>query len=89
MSYPAIETKFIGATDHRGARIKATVTSTNPGTGRKESITIPFPYELTGSEGDEMAAWALISKCGFRVSQIVEGATDRGSMFVLLPDYTS
>ena len=88
MAYPAIETKFIGATDYRGARIKATVTSTNPGTGRKESVTIPFPYELSGSEGDRLVAWKLIRKCGFRVSELVEGATDRGSMFVLLPDYS-
>lgn len=89
MAYSAIETKFIGATSCRGARTKATVSNTNPGTGRKESVTIPFQYGLTGSEGDQMAAWALIRKLEWNVQGIIEGASNNGYMFVLIPGWLS
>lgn len=54
----AIFTKFLPATDCLGARIKAT-------TGCKTaSITIPYPYELSGSDCHRLAAEALASKIG-------------------------
>jgi len=50
----AIQTKYIGATNSRGSRIKATC---DAGT-----ITIPYPRELSGDECHRAAAKALCDK---------------------------
>lgn len=54
----AIITKFIGPTDTRGARIKATASS--------GSVTVGYPYELSGQECHRFAADALCEKLGGR-----------------------
>jgi hypothetical protein len=50
----AIYTKYLPATNSRGSRIKATCDA--------GSITIPYPYELSGDEVHRAAAKALCVK---------------------------
>ena len=50
----AIITKYLPATDRRGSRIKATCAS--------GSVTIPYPYELSGQAVHRAAAEALVAK---------------------------
>lgn len=73
----AIETKYLGPTDFRGARIKA-----DDGDGN--TITIPYPYE--GAYGDDKhrrAAVALCEKMQWTgADTLVGGATKRGYVFV-------
>ena len=51
-----ITTRYLGPTDHRGSRIKAT---TSYG---KDSITIGYPYELSGIDCHVKAVKELIKK---------------------------
>lgn len=53
----AIVTKYIGPTDTKGARIKATCDA--------GSITVPYPYELSGADVHANAAMALVRKLGW------------------------
>lgn len=50
----AIKTKYIGATNTQGSRIKATC--------ERGSITIPYPYELSGDAVHRKAVDALVEK---------------------------
>ena len=50
----AIETKYIGAGNVRGSRIKASC--------ERGSITIPYPHELSGEACHVAAADALVAK---------------------------
>lgn len=50
-----IRTKYFGPTNNRGSRIKATL---NDG----PSITIPYPYELSGADCHMVAVDALCKK---------------------------
>lgn len=51
----AIKTKFLGPTNHRGARVVATDTDTN-------KITIDWDHELDAEENHREAARALIAE---------------------------
>lgn len=53
----AIVTKYIGPTDTKGARIKATCDA--------GSITIDYPHELSGDDVHAKAAMALVRKLGW------------------------
>lgn len=53
----AIHTKFIGPSNIRGARIKATAAA--------GSLTIGYPYELSGQACHRAAAEALATKLGW------------------------
>ena len=53
----AIQTKYLNPTNSRGARIKATCAA--------GSITIDYPYELSGQAVYRKAAEALVSKLGW------------------------
>jgi len=50
----AIQTRYFGPTNSRGARIKATAAA--------GSVTISYPYELSGQETHHAAAQALAAK---------------------------
>lgn len=50
----AIQTRYLGPTNSRGSRIKATAAA--------GSVTIPFPYELSGQAVHRAAAQALADK---------------------------
>jgi hypothetical protein len=53
----AITTKYIGPSNTKGARIKATCDA--------GSTTIPYPHELSGSDVHAQAAMALCRKLGW------------------------
>ena len=57
MTYQAILSKYLPATNTRGSRIKATC--------ERGSVTIPYPHELSGVACHRLAVDTLISK--FRV----------------------
>jgi len=80
----AIECRYLGPTNTLGARIKATA-------GKECSITIPYPYELSGEDVApaqtpyKKAARALIEKMGWQnVGGIKGGYTDAGMTFVFI-----
>lgn len=53
----AIQTRYLSPTNSRGARIKATCAA--------GSITISYPYELSGQAVHRKAAEALVNKLGW------------------------
>lgn len=53
----AIQTRYLGPTNTRGSRIKATCAA--------GSITISYPYDLSGQAVHRRAAEALVSKLGW------------------------
>ena len=54
----AIKTKYLGPTDHRGSRLKATASG--------GSVTIPWDYELDTEGNHRYAALALCDKLQWR-----------------------
>ena len=54
----AIETRYLRATNVRGARIKATAWA--------GSVTVPYDYELDAADAHKAAADALIAKFGWK-----------------------
>ena len=70
----AIETKFLGPTNFRGARIKATA--------QAGSVTISYPYDERSGD-HTLAAIALALKLGWAGRWVEGGRADgRGSVFV-------
>ena len=72
----AIQTKFLGATNHRGARVKAF-------TSNGQALTISYRAAATMNPFRE-AAEALRDKMGWK-GALMEGKTKEGSVFVFLP----
>lgn len=66
----AIQTKYLGATNQRGSRIKACTEGGN-------TITIPYPHELSGDAVHRLAAQALCDKLGWN-RQFVTGGLPNG-----------
>lgn len=73
MTRQAIITKYLGPTNTKGGRIKATT-----GSG-KNSLTIGYPHEASNPHA--LAAMALAQKLGW-TGALVEGGTATGSVFV-------
>ena len=69
-----ITTKYMGPTDTKGARIKATISS------GKISATIPYPHE-DSRNAHALAALKLARKIGW-TGTLIEGSTKTGSVFV-------
>ncbi len=74
----AIVTKFIGATNTRGARVKATAQANN--------MTLAWDYQLHVPENHARAAQALAIKLGWE-GAFVGGGTpdDKGYAYVMMP----
>lgn len=72
----AIETKYIGPTNYRGARIIATDND-------KNRVTISYPHELSGEDVHRKAAEALRDKMGW-TGRLVGGSTRNGYCFVFV-----
>lgn len=68
-----ITTKFIGPSNTRGARVKATTAS-------GMSHVVPYDYEM-GNKSYAVAALALARKLGWSGS-LIEGDTRDGKVFV-------
>lgn len=76
--YYAIHTKYIPATNSRGSRIKATM--------GKDSLTIPYPYQLSGGECHREAARKLQAKLRATKEPGAFCAWDRDFLTGELPD---
>ena len=70
----AIETRYIGPTNFKGARIKA-----DDGDGN--TLTISYPYELSGEDVHRKAAEGLRDKMHW-TGDLLGGSTKRGYVFV-------
>jgi hypothetical protein len=75
----SITTKYFGPTDTKGSRIKATLDD-----GR--SITIGYPYELSGEDVHRKAVYALCDKLNVRDSGWAVAPLGNGYMFISLPE---
>ena len=74
----AIETKYLGATDTKGSRIKAF-------TCNGHSVTIPYPHEFSGAECHAQAAIALCKKQEWDKEHgysLISGGSKDGYVFV-------
>jgi hypothetical protein len=70
-----IKTRFLGPTNNRGARIKATC--------QAGSITIPYAYELASGGSHWLAAQKLIKKCGLQWGEkFTVGSDNNGYYFI-------
>lgn len=76
MTMKAIETKYSGPTNTRGARIIASDCDRN-------RISISYPYELSGEDVHRKAAEALRDKMGW-TGKLAGGATKNGYCFVFV-----
>lgn len=74
----AITTKFLGPTNHRGARIKASA--------QAGSVTVHYEYGADGVDGaHDIAAEALIRKLGWFGTWTRGGTPDwKGNVYVCL-----
>lgn len=70
----AIITKYLGPTDKRGARIKA-----SSGAG---SITIPYPFALSNDDVHAKAAKTLCAKLGWTGTLVIGHFDDGRRVFV-------
>lgn len=70
----AIETKYIGPTNHRGARIKAT-------SGSGLTVTVEWNYAANPEENHLVAAKILCAKYGWS-ADLIGGSTIKGFCFV-------
>lgn len=87
MAYMAIETKYLGPTNYRGSRIKATARDTFYCDERPKSVTVPLDYALDTDANHERAALALLPKVCNSPDGVTmhKGATQRGYVFVVVP----
>ena len=77
-----ITTKYYGATNTRGARIQAT-----PDYGK--SVSIPYPYELSGIECHAAAVKAWLKKYGLNAAIKFCVGDSKGGGFVFVQDANS
>ena len=76
--YQAIETKFLGPTNFRGARVKATA--------QAASVMVSWDHALNVDENHAAAARALAEKMGWEGAWIAGGgAQGKGNVYVRLP----
>ena len=73
----AIETKYLGATNYRGSRIKATHE------GNVESVTLDYNHALNLDENHHEAAKALMHKLEWK-GEMHGGATRKGMAWVFV-----
>jgi hypothetical protein len=77
------QTKFLGPTDHRGSRVKATHLKT------KESVTLPWIHELDSADNHARAARVLfngMAKAGVAWRMLACSRDGGGYIFSLVPD---
>ena len=85
----AIETKFFGATNHRGERIKATAMDTFSD-GKSISLTLPYDYALSAEDNHATAASKVVPRVASWYNpatdtvNLYHGATKRGYVFVIV-----
>lgn len=72
----AIETRYVPATDTRGSKIRAEDCDGH-------TVTISYPYHLSGEKVHRLAARALCRKLGW-TGRLAGGATRHGYAFVFI-----
>ena len=72
----AIETRYLGPTDHRGSRIVASDSDGN-------RVTIGYKSELDSDQNHKAAAVALCDKMGWK-GDLAGGWVKRGMVWVFL-----
>lgn len=75
VGYQAITTKFLGATNSRGSRVKATAEA--------GSLTVSWDYGLDATANHEIVAQALADRFGWK-GEIVGAATPNSSGYVFV-----
>lgn len=85
MAYMAIETKFLGATNYKGSRIKAYARDSFSN-GRPVSVIKPYQYDLNAEENHEETARTLLPLVCNDPSgvNLYNGATATGYIFVIV-----
>ena len=81
-----IETRYLGATNYKSARIKARVTIGRPSDKHRESLTLPYNYELNATENHRAVAEILGKKVFTYPNQLVGGEIENGYVWVLAFD---
>ena len=78
-----IRTKHIEATDHKGARIKASL--------HTASVTLSYDYALSGLENHKRVAAALADKLNLRGdwNRVWDQSQKEGFTFICLSDMSS
>ncbi len=71
----SITTKYLGATNSRGSRIKATSAS-------GQSVTVPYDHGLDTNEMHHKAAKALAKKLGWDKPMIAGSLGNSGNVYV-------
>ena len=84
MAYGAIKTKYLGPTEYRGARIKATEMDSYNQNERKKSVTIPYDYGFTHERLHRDAAELLLPQVVHnpKIVRLVAGGCEDGYVFV-------
>jgi hypothetical protein len=85
MAYMAIKTKYLGPTNYRGSRIKATAMDTWYSEERPESVTVPYDYSaLITEETHRQAAMTLLPRICKDADnmELIAGSTTDGYVFV-------
>ena len=84
MAYPTIETKFLGATNYRGERVKASWSDSR----YTESITLAWDYSRNQFENHQRVAenlalqmWSRSLEAGETI-RLIAGAKPRGYVFI-------
>ncbi len=78
-----IETKYLGTTDTKGSRFKATLS----GMYRPGSVTVGYDYSLNTEENHWAAAKALITAMEWEFTTWHGGSTKSGMVFVQPSEY--
>ena len=83
MGYVAIQTKFLGPTNHRGARIKATAMDSYSD-GKKQSITVNYDYGTPVTTQHKQIAEQLLPLLHIvpEMVELVEGGWERGHIYI-------
>ena len=79
MAYQAITTKYLGPTNHRGSRVKATCDA--------GSLTVPWDYALNVEDNHAAAVNALAAKLDWKGRWHL-GGTKTGYVGVQVDKYT-
>ena len=87
MGYIAIQTKFLGPTNFRGSRIKATAMDSFSDE-RVLSVTVGYDHALNSDANHRVAAEQLLPKVVRNPEDVhmVAGAWKRGYVFVAVPN---
>ncbi len=76
----AIVTKYLGATNTKPSRIKATSAS-------GLSLTISYPHELTSDNAHQLAARKLCDKYGWPNELLGGGLSNSEEVWVMIPTH--